>query len=260
MRANTVKMLWDEDRTVLNGWLMSASTLLAEAMAAQGWDSVTLDMQHGVIDYRDALHMMQAMSAGKAVPIVRVPGNDAPTIGRLLDAGAYGIICPMINTAEECASFVSACRYAPSGVRSMGPVRASLYGGADYGDQADRTVLAMAMVETAEAVENLDAILATPGLDAVFVGPSDLAISMGGARGFDSRVRRIYETYVAIAAAARRRGVRAGIHVGSVAYANEMIEAGYSFIAYLSEYRLLQHASARALAALRAGTPDAAVP
>src|SRR3954471_4590304 len=102
MRANAVKTLWDEDRTVLNGWLMSASTLLAEAMAAQGWDSVTLDMQHGVIGYTDALYMMQAMSASDAVPIVRVPGNDAAMIGRVLDAGAYGVICPMINNRDAC--------------------------------------------------------------------------------------------------------------------------------------------------------------
>lgn len=260
MRPNSVRTAWSEGRPVFNGWLLSASTLMAEAIAAQGWDSVTLDMQHGVIGYTDALHMMQAMSASAAIPIVRVPGNDAALIGRVLDAGAYGVICPMVNGREACEAFVRACRYAPAGSRSMGPVRASLYGGADYAEHADRTVLAIAMIETEEAVANLEEILKVPGLDAVFVGPSDLSISMGGARGYDSRVPRIYDTFVRIAKAAQAHGIEAGIHVGSVAYANEMIEAGYSFIAYLSEYRLMQHASAKALAALRSGTPDAAVP
>jgi 4-hydroxy-2-oxoheptanedioate aldolase len=258
MRPNAVRRIWSEGGVAYNGWLMIPSTVSAEMMARQGWDSITIDMQHGLIDYVDALPMLQAMSVTDATPMVRVPSNESGIIGKMLDAGAYGIICPMINTREQCEYFVRSCRYAPLGHRSMGPVRATMYAGADYAQHANDVVISMAMIETGEAVRNIDEILSTPGLDSIFVGPSDLSVSLGSKPGFDPRVPHVYEAIRTIAEAARRHGIPAGIHTGSVAYTQEMIELGYRFFAYLSELRFMALYSTDALKALRAGTAEGA--
>ncbi len=257
MRANNVRTLWSEDRVVYNGWLMVPSSITAEMLSRQGWDSITIDMQHGLIDYSDAVPMLQAISNTDATPLVRVPSNESGIIGKMLDAGAYGIICPMINTRAQCEAFVKSCRYAPVGYRSMGPVRATMYAGPDYARGANATVLTMGMIETAEAVANIDEILSTPGLDAIFVGPSDLSVSYGCDPGFDPRFPQVYEAILIIAAAAKRHGVVAGIHTGSVGYTQEMIAAGYKFFAYLSEFRFMALAGADALRSLREGAVQA---
>jgi 4-hydroxy-2-oxoheptanedioate aldolase len=258
MRANNLRKIWSEDGTIYNGWLMVPSSVSAEMMARQGWDSITVDMQHGLIDYADALTMLQAISITDAVPMVRVPSLEAGIIGKMLDAGAYGIICPMVNTAEQCEFFVRSCRYAPLGHRSMGPVRATMYGGPDYGLKANETVVSMAMIETEEAVQNIDAILSTPGLDSLFVGPSDLSISMGHLPGFDPRFPKVYDAIVKIAEAAKRHNIPAGIHTGTIEYTREMEGLGYRFFSYLSELRFMAGAGSQALSELRQGAPVAA--
>ena len=251
MRANNLRGIWSDGGTVYNGWLMIPSTVSAEMMARQGWDSITIDMQHGLIDYVDALPMLQAISITDAVPIVRVPSLEAGIIGKMLDAGAYAIICPMVNTRAQAEYFVRSCRYAPDGHRSMGPVRATMYAGPDYGLKANETVVSMAMIETGEAVENIEEILSVPGLDAIFVGPSDLSVSLGHAPGFDPRYPKVRDAIVRIAEAARRHDVPAGIHTGSLDYTREMEALGYRFFAYLSELRFMAGAGSQALAALR---------
>lgn len=258
MRPNIIRQIWSQGGTVFNGWLMVPSSVTAEMMARQGWDSITIDMQHGLIDYSDALPMLQAISTTDVVPVVRVPSLESGIIGKMLDAGAYGIICPMINTREQCDYFVRSCRYAPQGHRSMGPVRATMYAGADYGTHANDVVLSLAMIETAEAVDNIDEILSTPGLGGIFVGPSDLSISLGGQAGFDPRLPKVYYAIIKIADAAKRHNIPAGIHTGSVEYTREMQKAGYTFFAYLSELRFMALNSAQALAALRNPAPQSA--
>lgn len=257
MRANNLRRIWSEDGTVLNGWLMLPSSLSAELMARMGWDSITIDMQHGLIDYADAVPMLQAISQTDAVSIVRVPSLEAGIIGKMLDAGAYAIICPMVNTRAQCEFFVRSCRYAPLGHRSMGPVRATMYGGADYGLKANGEIVTMAMIETVEAVENIDDILSTPGLDSIFVGPSDLSISFGQAPGFDPRFPDVYNAIVKIAEATKRHNIVAGIHTGTAEYTQEMQRLGYRFFAYLSEFRFMALAGNAALAALRQGASEA---
>ncbi len=251
MRPNNIRSIWSQGGTVYNGWLMVPSSVTAEMLARQGWDSITIDLQHGLIDYADALPMLQAISCTDVTPMVRVPSLEPGIIGKMLDAGAYGVICPMVNTREQCAYFVKCCRYAPLGHRSMGPVRATMYAGSDYGVRANAEMIAMAMIETAEAVENIDEILATPGLDAIFVGPSDLSVSLGHSAGFDPRFPVVYDAILRIAEACRRHGIVAGIHTGSLAYTREMQALGYRFFAYLSELRFMATAGAEALAALR---------
>ena len=159
---------------------MSAdSPYLAEMQSYCGYDAVTVDLQHGMFGPGRAVTLLQAVSAGPATPLARCPSHDPATIGKLLDAGAYGIICPAVDDAAQAAAFVRACRYPPTGTRSFGPSRGLLYGGPDYLALADETILTLAMVESAESLSNLEEILDTPGLDGIYVGPNDLALSLG---------------------------------------------------------------------------------
>ncbi|MEJ5177121.1 HpcH/HpaI aldolase family protein [Erwinia sp. MYb416] len=180
MIANNVKRLWSEGHTVLNGWLSVASPFTAEIMAAQGYDSVTIDIQHGLVGYETATTMLQAMRASGVTPMVRVPWLSPGDIMKALDAGAYGIICPMINNAEEARQLVSCVRYPPLGARSFGPTRVTFSAGQDYGQHADNEVLCFAMIETADAVKNIEAIVNTPGLDGIYIGPADLTLGLTG--------------------------------------------------------------------------------
>ena len=155
MRENAIRRLWREGGAAINGWLAIPTSFSAETMAHQGWDSLTIDMQHGVVDYQAALAMLTAISTTETVPLVRVPWLDQGIIMKMLDAGAYGVICPMINSAEEARRLVAACRYPPAGQRSFGPIRALLYAGADYAAHANDTVLSFAMIETRDGLDNL---------------------------------------------------------------------------------------------------------
>jgi len=256
MRENGIRKIWAGGGNVINGWLSIASSITAELVASQDFDSVCVDLQHGSIDYQAMVPMLQAISTTDKTPLVRVPWNDPAIIGKVLDAGAYGVICPMVNTPAQCEAFVSACRYAPKGARSFGPQRAVLYSGADYATNANGTILTFAMIETVEAMDNLEAILATPGLDAVYVGPSDLSLSMGEKPGYDPKFPEVLKAIERIAKAAKRHGVVPCIHVGSVAYALSMFETGYRMISYAGDYRFLQWSMQQGLKALRAGKPS----
>jgi len=236
---------------VLNGWLHIPSPYAAELMAHAGYDSLTVDLQHGAPDLKDTLAMMQAISTTQTVPLARVPWNDPGLIMRLLDAGSYGVICPMVNTREDAERFVGACRYPPHGYRSFGPYRATLYAGADYAEHADEAILTMAMIETREALENVDDIMGVPGLDAVFVGPADLGQSLGEGPGMDRTEPAVVEAIDAVLEAAVRNGLVAGIFTGSVEYASRMVEKGFRFVTVLSDGRLLATAARQTIEALK---------
>jgi len=255
MRANPLRKIFEGGGAAVNGWLSVPSSFSAEVMAHQGWDSLTVDMQHGVVDYAQALHMFTAISTTGVVPLVRVPWLDAGIVMKVLDAGAYGVICPMVNNRADAEAFVSATRYPPHGRRSYGPIRALLYGGADYPKFADDTVLAIAMVETAEALDNLDAIMSVPGLDAVYIGPADLSNALGCTPKFDQDEKPVVEAIDAIAAAARRNGIVAGIHNGTPEYARKMIGEGFQFVTIGSDARFIA-AGARAIVEAMRGAGD----
>ncbi len=255
MRANRVRELWAKRRPVINGWCGIPSAFCAELMAHMGWDSLVVDMQHGIVDYQMMVGMLQAISTTETAPLVRVPWNDPAQIMKALDAGAYGVICPMVNSRAECERFVGACRYAPLGYRSSGPMRAALYGGPDYHEKANETILAFAMIETVEAVRNLDEILSTPGLDAVYVGPSDLSITMGLPPGQDKTEPAMLANLEKVVEACRRHHVKAGVHTGSTAYAKRMIGMGFDFTTVLGDARLLAIAGQQALREMRAEAP-----
>jgi 4-hydroxy-2-oxoheptanedioate aldolase len=183
--------------------------------------------------------------------MVRVPWLEPGIIMKTLDAGAYGVICPMVNTAEEAALFVSCCRYPPLGQRSFGPIRATLYGGADYGLHANDEVLALAMIETREALANVEAILAVPGLDGVYVGPSDLSASLGHPAQLDPEVPEVVDAIATIVRATKAKGLAAGIHTAAPAYARRMHEQGFDFCSIASESRLMAMKAQEVIAAAR---------
>ena len=243
MRANGIKQLWDNNQPVVNGWASIANTFSAEILAASGFDSVTMDMQHGLVGYQKVVEMLQAVSGYNITPMVRVPWNDPSMVMRCLDAGAYGIICPMVNTKEECEKFVSACRYAPRGNRSFGPARAKIYGGDDYLEYADNTLLNFAMIETSEAVDNLDKILSVEELDAVYVGPSDLAITMGYLPGVYEK--EVEDCISYIVKTCKKKNIKAGIHCPNGKSVKERFDIGYNLGTISADSALLTQASKR---------------
>jgi 4-hydroxy-2-oxoheptanedioate aldolase len=251
MRANRLKAIWQAGGVAVNGWLQIPSSFSAEIMAHQGWDSLTVDLQHGVLDYQTAVTLLQAVSTTEAVPLARVPWNEPGIIMKMLDAGCYGIICPMINSRADAETFVGACRYPPAGYRSSGPIRALLYGGADYYSHADETVLTIAQIETSEAVENLEDILSVPRLDAVNIGPADLGVTLGLAPQLDSEEPALLAAIDTILETAEARGVYAGIHTLSPDYARRMADKGFQMVTVGSDGRLLAAAAVAAVKAMR---------
>ncbi len=185
MRKNKLKKIFSEGKAVVNGWLQIPNSFSAEVMAHQGWDSLTIDMQHGVVDYLNALQMLQGISTTDVVPMARVNWNEPGQIMKILDAGVYGIICPIVSNRKEAEKFVQACLYPPKGYRSFGPIRGLLYGGPDYGKHANTEILKFAMIETKESLDKLDEIMSTPGLDGIYIGPADLSLAIGAEPGFD---------------------------------------------------------------------------
>jgi 4-hydroxy-2-oxoheptanedioate aldolase len=253
MRENRLRTLWKNDQPAINGWLAVPSSFSAEVMAHQGWDTLTIDMQHGVIDYAQMVTMLQAISTTATVPIVRVPWLEPGIVMKTLDAGAYGVICPMVNTREDAQRLVAYTHYAPQGARSFGPVRAALYGGTDYAAEANQTVVAFAMIETAQALDNLDAILSVEGLDAIYIGPSDLSLALGCKPVFDDVDPKVAQAIDHIVERARAHGVQAGVHNGRPDVALARIAKGFRFVTVGSDARILAAGSQELLAAMRKG-------
>ncbi len=254
--ANKVKQIWAEGKAVVNGWLAIPSGFAAETIAQCGFDSVTVDLQHGVQDYHSMIACFQAMQAHPVTPMVRVPWNEPGIIGKVLDGGAYGVICPMVNTAEQAAAFVTACKYPPDGTRSNGPIRMVSYGVASsYQKTANDEVLCLPMIETREAVANLDAILDTPGLAGVYIGPSDLGFSHGLVPKLDREEPEMLAIYDRIIAACDARGLKAGIHTGGAAYAVRAIGMGFRLVTIANDSSLMAMAARTAVASIRHESP-----
>jgi len=239
MRANNVRQIWEKGGAVINGWCAIPSGFAAEIMAHQGFDSVTLDLQHGIVHYDTAISMLQAISTTDATPMARVPWLEEGIIMKMLDAGAYGIICPMINNVDDAERLVAACRYPPRGQRSFGPARAAIYGGADYAQKANDTILAIGMIETKSGLDNLEDILKVDRLDAVYVGPSDLGLALGKIPQLDQTDPTVVEAIMRIMNACKKHGVRVGIHCASSAYAKKMIKEGFDLVTLGNDARIL---------------------
>lgn len=251
MEDNPLRRLWREGKPALNAWLTIPAAWTAEVMANAGFDAATIDLQHGLMGYQAAVAMLQAVSTTRVVPLARVPSNDSAAIMRLLDAGASGIVCPMVNGRGEAEGFVRACRYPPLGDRSYGPIRAALRSGGEYFAHANRTILAFAMIETAQALAELDGIASTPGLDGLYVGAVDLSIRLGLPEKVDWDAAPLRDALDRIVAAARRNDRIAGIHASSPEDAARLARLGFLLITPANDTTLLRAAAGRVLGETR---------
>ena len=234
---NELLKIWSQNKPVINAWLSIPNSFTAEAFGKMGWDAITIDMQHGQSDYSSSISMLQALSSSKSSPMVRVPWFEPGIIMRMLDLGVLGIIAPMINTKEDCEKFVSYCYYPPIGQRSFGPMRAQLIYGSNYFENANNNILSFAMIETQQAVDNLDAILSVSNLTGVYIGPADMSSSYGMKPKFDVKEDPVYSNIKHIAKKANEYGKIAGIHNGTTKYAKEMIDLGFKLVTISSDFR-----------------------
>ena len=223
MRPNKIKQIWKEGRCATLGWLSVSHGLTAEVMARQGFDALCVDLQHGTSEMKDVGPMLQAISQTDTVPVVRVAWNE-PAFSRLLSNDVF------VDTVADAQKFVAACRYPPTGMRSNGPVRAVHYGGADYVANANDEIIVMAMIETKEGIANLDAICATPGLDAVYIGPADLSFALGLAPRADNPDPLHMATCDKILEAAHRHGIKCVMHCAGSAFAAGAVKRGFDMV------------------------------
>ena len=250
--ANNVKKIWASGKAVVNGWLAIPSGFSAEVMAQCGFDSVTVDMQHGVQDYQSMVQCFQSMQAHPITPMVRVPWNEPGIIGKALDGGAYGVICPMINTKKEAENFVQYCKYPPLGSRSNGPIRAGMYGEAtSYQSVANDETLCIPMIETKSAIKNIEAILDVEGVAGIYVGPSDLGLSYGLAPKLDRQEPEILKIYEKLIKECGKRGIFAGIHTGGAEGAAQCIGMGFRLVTLMNDSGMMATFAKTAIAQTR---------
>jgi 4-hydroxy-2-oxoheptanedioate aldolase len=250
--ANNVKTILASGKAVMNGWLVIPSGFSAEVMAQCGFDSITVDLQHGVHDYQSMVQCFQAMQAHPITPLVRVTWNEPGNLGKVLDAGAMGVICPMINTKRDAEALVSACKYPPLGTRSNGPVRAAMYGPASgYQSTANEETLCIPIIETKTAIENLDAILDVEGIAGVYIGPTDLCFSYGLPPELDVELPQILKIYDELIKKCSKRNIFAGIHCASAAYAARAIGMGFRMTSVMNDGRMLAACAKAVVAQVR---------
>lgn len=255
MKLNPVKARLRSGAPSVGTWINLCSPFSAEYCAHVGFDWIVIDTEHSPISTETTIHCFQALGGTGVVPLARVAGNDPVSMKRLLDGGALGIVVPMVNTVDEARRAVAAMKYPPEGIRSKAGGRASLVYGADYAAVANEEVLVVVQIEHIDAVERAEAILGVPGIDACFIGPHDLASSMGVAPGDTEHEAAIHRTL----AAARMTGVAPGIHCADAAGVNQRLAEGFQFVALASDARFLAAKAREELAALRFPETDSEV-
>ena len=241
-------------RPVVGYWVGTDNPVGTERLARTGYDYLVLDLQHGLVGYSGMLAGLMAIEAGHAaVGFVRVEANAATPIGRALDAGAAGVIVPLVDSAEDAALAVAAARYPPAGIRSYGPTRSGLHIGPDP-QQANATVLVLAMIETAAGLADVERIAATPGLDGLYIGPSDLALALGGSSPWDPDVVPERERAIArVRQACDDHGIVPGIYTPSGEVARQRLAEGFRFVTVASDLDHLEAAARSHLGTALAG-------
>lgn len=253
MRPNETTRKLRAGEPALGIMVSTVSTLAAEAVANAGFDWVMVDMQHGEPDLADLGRILQAISTTGSTPFARVASNDFMAIGRALDLGAYGIVVPLVNTPAQARAAVQAAKYPPLGGRSMGPFRASIYGGDNYFAEANDTHALFVMIESVEAVKNIREIVATEGVEGCYIGPNDLSITHGAAPGGDQGTPladHVEEAIATVLAACQAAGKPAGIHVGNAGAANRRLKQGFRFVSISNDLTLMRAAVASELRAV----------
>lgn len=250
MTTNPLLERWREGGAAVGGWLAVGNAYTAELMGMLGFHWLCIDLQHGQVAEADLHSMLPAIAATPTVPLVRVAWNRPEAIMKALDAGAMGVIVPMVNDAGSAREAVRACRYPPQGLRSFGPIRAGMRGLADPAE-ANRQIACIVMIETQQALDNIDEILAVPGIDAIYVGPSDLGLARGRSARGDTDEAGHAEDVEYIAQRAQQQGVVAGIHTSSLAYAQRWLAVGFRMVTLGSDSGFMARAAAADLKALR---------
>jgi len=258
--VNPLGEAWEAGRTAFGLWSVVPGPFGVEILARTGVDYVCVDQQHGLIGYDAMVPMLQAVDAGGSAPITRVLSGDPYGIMKSLDAGAWGVIVPLVNSAEDAQSAVAACRYPPKGMRSYGPVRVGGVVGSSDPGVLDREALCLVMVETRDALERVDEIAAPPGLDGIYVGPSDLALSLGLPPTLEVREDEHVDAVERIREACAANGIAASIHAPSGEWAKKHAEAGFDMVTVATDASLLGEAALGEVRAARggrvAGSPD----
>ena len=252
--GDQLRQAWAAGRPTFGGWCSIPDPFAAEVLAQCGFDWACVDLQHGLAGLETAGSMLQAISLSGIPPLVRIPANEPWIVMRALDLGAAGVIVPLVSSPDEAEQAARACRYPPEGGRSYGAVRVSSRRRADA-RHANQQVVCIPMIETLGGVEQLDEILAVPGVDGIYVGPRDLALSHGLAPGAD-----LDDLIGRILAACRRLGVPAGIHTGSGADARRYADAGFAFCTIATDRELLARGASSELAAALGRAPEARPP
>jgi 4-hydroxy-2-oxoheptanedioate aldolase len=256
----TLRDLWESDQATLGGWCAIPDPFCTELMGAVGFDWVCIDMQHGMVGYQQMVGMLQSLAITRTPGIVRVAENSPAEIMRALDAGAAGVIVPMINSPTAAATAAGACRYPKEGYRSWGPIRAAMHN-PDYSvESANRAVICAVMIESAEAIDNLDAILRVPGIDAVFIGPNDLSISNGLHPDLTASHPLNRRQIMTILDQCQRHGTVAGIFCGSTAMSITWWNEGFRMLALQKDSVFVQSAAKQMLLEVRGGRGELMTP
>lgn len=253
MRKNPVKAALREGMPQVGTWLSLGSVFAARMMARTGFPWLTVDMEHSPIGWDNAGNLFGAIADAGCVPLARVPRGDHDYIKRVLDAGAHGIVVPMVNTVEEAKIAIAAAKYPPTGNRSIGGALHALNFGATAGDyykHANDEILVVLQTESPEGVENADAIYSLPGVDAIFVGPNDLTWQMKGPDGKDPTPDELEEMLQRVLAAGKRNGTPVGLHVQTVEQVEQRVSEGWQFIALGSELKMMVTGAQQFVAAL----------
>jgi 4-hydroxy-2-oxoheptanedioate aldolase len=250
--SDPVRDRWAAGEVALNAWSTFGGASAASVLAAAGFDAVTVDLQHGEHTLERLGEVVVEIERAGAVPFVRLGWNDPASVMRVLDLGARGVICPMVDTAEDAEAFVRYCRYPPVGARSYGPVRSAFGTGRGQADAANAAILAFAQIETAAGRANVEAICATPGLDGVYVGPADLSLALGFEGFADLGSNDLLEALDRVVVAASEQGVVPGIHAPSIDRAVEMARRGFRFVGAAGDAELLRRGAAESIERVRA--------
>ncbi len=251
--AQDLRNAWKRGEPTFGVWAALPCAFAAELVAVPGMAYVCVDQQHGVVDYADMVHMMRGIEGRDVVPITRVPANETWLISKALDAGAQGVVVPLVNNRAEAAAAVAACRYPPKGVRSYGPTRAALTMDARDIETLGDSVLCFAMVETREALGRIDEIAGTPGLDGIYVGPADLALGLGLPPDLDKTEPEHVEAVDRILQACRRHKIIAGIQCSTGAAGSKQAERGFQLVTITKDSSLVQSGAQRELREATAG-------
>ena len=258
MKKNRVKELWREGKPAVMGWCSSGNPYIAEVMAHAGYDALTIDWQHGVgVSQSSIVSCIQAIGNTSTVPLVRVPKNEPDYISYVLDAGAYGVIVPMVNSPEEAAAAGLACRYAPQGKRSIGGSRAALATGMDdYVKHANDEILCLAMIETVSALDSVEEIAKAPGIDGLYVGPSDLSLDMGVSLSGWATDEEHLAACRRIVEAARKAGVVPCHHGAGPEVSAMLMKMGFMLCQITSDVRTVAAVTASNLKAFAAAMEE----